>query len=171
MGTWTHTHTATRTFTHTATHLGGTITSALAETLLLIGVSVERISRVYSYEQAISAWIEERSLACLRVTLTPPGGTEVPGYSFDIDYTAWDPTQELRDQLARLRRQLAKEPRVTFGTSFVVIAVPRPGYGLSSQPGFSDRTTALPNFEGGFRHGTAGSGPGASVVLRSYRIP
>lgn len=49
MGTGTHTSTTTRTFTHTATHLGGIITSALAETLLAIGVSVDRIARVYSY--------------------------------------------------------------------------------------------------------------------------
>lgn len=171
MGTGTHTSTTTRTFTHTATHLGGIITSALAETLLAIGVSVDRIARVYSYDRAISAWIEEKSLGWVRVTLTRPGGIEVPGYSFDIDYTAWDPTQELRDQLARLRRQLAKEPRVANGTTYEVIAVPRPGYRLSSQAGFSDRTTALPSFEGGYRHGTAGSGPGASAVLRSYRLP
>jgi hypothetical protein len=169
MASSTHTNSTTRTFTHTATHLGGIITSALAETLLAIGVSVDRIASVYSYDDAISAWIEERSLRSVRVTLTRPGGTEAPGYSFDIDYTAWDPSQELRDQLARLRRQLAKEPRVASGTTFQVVAVPRPGYRLSDQPGFSDRTAALPSFDGGYRHGTAGSGPGASAVLRSFR--
>lgn len=170
MGTATYTNTTTRTFVHTATHLGGIITSALAETLLTIGISADRIPRVYAYEAAISAWIAEGSLASVRVTLTRPGGIETPGYSFDIDYTAWDPDQELRDQLARLRRQLAKEPPVATGTTFQVTAIPRTGYGLSTQPGFTDRTTALPSFDGGYRHGTAGSGPGASVVLRTYRI-
>lgn len=169
MATSTHTSTNTRTFTHTATHLGGIITSALAETLLAIGVAVDRITPVYSYERAISAWIAERSLGHVRVTLTRPGGTEVAGYSFEIVYTAEDPSQELRDQLARLRRQLDKEPRVPSGTTFTVIATPRPGYALSRQPGFYDRTTALPSFEGGYRHGTTGSGSGASAVLRSYR--
>ena len=170
MGTSTFTNTTTRTFAHTATHLGGIVISALAETLLAIGISVDRISPVFSYDGAISAWIAEKSLACVRVTLTRPGGTETAGYSFDIDYTAFDPTQELRDQLARLRRQMAKEPLVATGTTFEVVAVPRAGVRLSSQPGFTDRTTTLPSFEGGYRHGTAGSGPGASTVMRSYRI-
>ena len=170
MGTSTYTSANTRTFAHTATHLGGVITSALAETLLAIGVDADKVARVHSYEQAISSWIAEKSLASVRVTLTRPGGVEVPGYRFDVDYTALDPNQELRDQLARLRRQLAKEPRVATGTTFEVVAVPRPGFPLSSQPGFTDRTTALPNFDGGYRHGTAGSGPGASAVMRSFRI-
>lgn len=170
MSTSTSTNTTTRTFAHTATHLGGIITSALAETLLTIGVSVDRVSRVYDYDRAIGAWIEEQSLQCIRVTLTRPGGNESAGYSFDIDYTAYDPGQELRDQLSRLRRQLTKEPRVATGTRFEVIAVPRAGRPLSSQTGFSVRTTALPAFDNGYRHGTAGSGPGASAVLRSYRL-
>lgn len=170
MATSTYTNTTTRTFTHTATHLAGVITSSLAETLVTIGISVDKINHVYSYESAISAWIEERTLASVRITITPPGGAESAAYSFDIDYTAWNPDEELRDQLARLRRQLAKEPRVRTGTNFVVTVVPRPGFRLSDQPGWSDRTTALPSFNDGYRHGTAGSGPGAAVVLRSHRI-
>lgn len=170
MASTTYTSSNTRTFAHTATHLGGVITSALAETLLSIGIGADKVTRVHGYERAISAWIAEKSLASIRVTLTRPGGGEVPGYRFDIDYTALDPNQELRDQLARLRRQLVKEPRVATGTTFEVVAVPRPGFPLSPQPGFSDRTTALPSFEGGYRHGTAGSGPGASAVMRSFRI-
>lgn len=170
MATSTYTNTTTRTFTHTATHLAGVITSSLAETLLAIGIPVDTTTRVYGYEGAISAWIEERSLASVRITITPPGGAESAAYSFDIDYSAWNPDEELRDQLARLRRQLPKEPRVRPGTSFTVTIVPRPGYRLSDQPGWSDRATALPSFSGGYRHGTAGSGPGAAATFRSFRI-
>lgn len=170
MTTSTYTSTTTRTFTHTAAHLAGVVVSALAETLLTIGVSSDRVSRVYRFEAAITAWISERSLGKVRITLTSPGGVESAGYSFDIDYTAWDPDQEFRDQLARIRRQIAKEPRVRAGTDFEVIASPRPGWTLSDQPDWSTRQRALPAFNGGYRHGTAGSGPGASTVLRSYRI-
>lgn len=166
----TYTSTGTRTFTHTAAHLAGVIVSALAEILLTIGVSSDRVTRVYRYETAISAWISERSLAKVRVTLTSPGGVETAAYSFDIDYTAWDPEQEFRDQLSRIRRQVTKEPRVRPGSDFEVIASPLPGWTLSDQDGWSTRHGALPTFDGGYRHGTAGSGPGASAVLRSYRI-
>lgn len=170
MATSTYTSTYTRTFTHTATHLAGVITSALAETLLAIGISVDAVQGVYGYDAALSAWIEEQSLGSVRVTLTPPGGEEIAAYSFDIEYTAWDPAEEFRDQLARMRRQLAKEPRVRPGTSFSIIAKPRAGCPLSSQPGWSSRTTALPAFDTGYRYGTTGSGPGAAAVLRSHRI-
>lgn len=78
MGTSTYTNTTTRTFTHTATHLAGVIASALAETLVAIGISVDKISRVYGYESAISAWIEQRSLASVRITITPPGAPSPP---------------------------------------------------------------------------------------------
>ena len=168
--TTTFTTTSTRTFTQTATHLAGVMISALAETLLTIGVSAERVKRVYGYEAAISSWIEERSLGKVRVTLTPPGGTETAAYTFTIDYTAWDPDQEFRDQLARIRRQLAKEPRVRTGTDFAVIAFARPGSRLSDQPGWTSTNRALPSFDNGYRHGTAGSGPGASASLHSYRL-
>lgn len=166
----TYTHTNTRTFTHTATHLAGVIVSALAETLSTIGISADRVSSVHGYDTAIAAWIREQSLARLKITLTPPGGTETPGYSFEIDYSAWDPEQEFRDQLARIRRQIAKEPKVRSGTSFDVVATPRTGWNLSDQPGWSTTTRTLPSFNDGYRHGTAGSGPGASAVLRSHRL-
>ena len=168
--TTTFTTTSTRTFTQTATHLAGVMISALAETLLAIGVAVDRVQRVHGYEAAISSWIEERSLGKVRVTLTPPGGAETAAYAFNIDYTAWDPDQEFRDQLARIRRQLAKEPRVRTGTDFDVLAYARPGFRLSDQPGWTTTTRALPSFDGGYRHGTAGSGPGASASLHSYRL-
>ena len=162
--------TSTRTFTHTATHLAGVMISALAETLLAIGVSVDRVRRVYGYEAAISSWIEEQSLAKVLITLTPPGGAETAAYAFSIEYTAWDPDQEFRDQLARIRRQLVKEPRVRPGTNFDVIASARPGHRLSDQPGWTTRSRSLPFFDNGYLHGTAGSGPGASAHLHSYRL-
>jgi len=170
MSTWSYTTTATRTFTQTATHLAGVVVSALAETLLTIGVSVDRVSRVYGYEAAISAWIEERSLGKVRITLTTPGGVETAAYAFEIDYTVWDADQEFRDQLARIRRQICKEPRVRTGTDFNVIAFPRAGRVLSDQSGWSTMNRLLPTFSSGYRHGTAGSGPGAAAVLRSYRL-
>ncbi len=170
MSTTTLTTTSTRTFTHTATHLAGVMISALTETLVAIGVSVDRVTAVHGYEAAISAWIEERSLSKVRVTLTPPGGAETAAYAFNIDYTAWDPDQEFRDQLARIRRQLAKEPRVRPGTDFGVIASARPGRSLSDQPGWATTHRTLPSFDNGYRHGTAGSGPGASTLLHSYRL-
>ena len=168
--TSTFTTTSTRTFTHTATHLAGVMISALAETLLAIGVSSDRATRVHGYEAAIRAWIEERSLGKVRVTLTPPGGAETAAYAFYIDYTAWDPDQEFRDQLARIRRQLAKEPRVRSGTDFDVVAFARPDRTLSNQPGWRTTNRTLPPFGDGYRHGTAGSGPGASASLHSYRL-
>ena len=170
MSTTTFTTTSTRTFTHTATHLSGVMISALAETLVAIGVSADRVNRVCVYEAAISAWIEERSLGKIRVTLTSPGGVEAAAYAFHIDYSAWDPDQEFRDQLARIRRQLAKEPRIRTGTDFGVIALARPGRSLSDQPGWTTTNRTLPSFDDGYRHGTAGSGPGAAASLHSYRL-
>lgn len=170
MSTATYTTTATRTFTHTATHLAGVMISAIAETLLSIGVSADRVQRIREDEEAISAWIAECSLAKIKITLIPPAGTETAAYAFEINYTAWDPAQEFRDQLARIRRQLAKEPRVRTGTDYCVIASPRSGHRLSDQPGWTTNSRALPAFEDGYRHGTAGSGPGAAAVLLSYRL-
>lgn len=170
MATSTHTTTTTRTFTHTATHLAGIIASALAETLMTIGISVDKASRVYGYEATLGTWIQERSLSVIRITTTSPGGIESPAYSFVIDYTAFDPDEELRDQLARLRRQLVKEPRVQVGSDFTITAVPRAGFHLSDQSGWTSRRTPLPTFDDGYRHGTAGSGPGASAVFRSHRL-
>lgn len=170
MSTSTYTSTTVRTFTQTSTHLSGVIVAGLAETLIAIGVSASLVARVYPYESVFSTWIAERSLKSLKITLTPPTGVETAGYSFDIDYTSFDPSAEFRDQLARLRRQLAKEPRVLTGTTFEVIAYPLPGRPLSDQPGWSTTMRSLPSFSGGYRHGTAASGPGASAVLRSYRV-
>ena len=170
MGTSTYTSTTTRTFTHTATHLAGVVASVLAETLVSIGISADKVSRVYGYEAAISTWITERTLASIQITITPPRGVESAAYSFDIDYTAWNPDEELRDQLARLRRQMSKEPPVPIGTGFSVTMIPRPGFHLSDQAGWGIRTTVLPSFNNGYRHGTAGTGPGAAAVFRSHRI-
>lgn len=170
MSTSTFTTASTRTFTHTAAHLAGVMISAIAETLLSIGVSADRVERVHEDEQAISAWIAERSLGKVKVTLTAPGGVETAAYAFEIDYTTWDPTQEFRDQLARIRRQLAKEPRVHTGTDYCVLAYARSGHRLSDQPGWATINRALPAFRNGYRHGTAGSGPGAHAVLHSYRL-
>ena len=170
MATSTYTATTTRTFTHTATHLAGIITSALAETLIIIGISVDKAQRVCSYEATLSAWIQERSLGVIRITTTPPGGIESPAYSFVIDYTTFDPDEELRDQLARLRRQLTKEPRVPVGSDFTVTAVPRAGHNLSDRRGWSSPATQFPAFNDGSRPGTAGRGPGASAVFRSHRL-
>lgn len=163
------TSTTTYTFTRTATHLAGAITASLAETLLSIGISASEVARVYTYERAISAWIDEKSLSKVLVEIITPNGTLTVGYTWEIDYYTADPAQAFRDQLARLRRQLVKEPRVRSGSTFQVTAVHRPGWSLSEQPGWSWRTAALPDLSGGYRHGTTASGPGASAVLRSYR--
>ena len=168
--TSTFTTSRTITFTNTATHLAGAAVSALAETLLTIGISVDKISALYGHETVIAAWIEEQSLHRLEITLTPPAGKELAGYSVELDYTAWDPEQQFRDQLARIRRQSAKEPRVAIGTNFSVVVKPRPGRTLSSQPGWGSVDRVLPSFAGGYRHGTVGSGPGGSAVFRSHRI-
>jgi len=170
MSTLTYTSTTVRTFTQTSTQLSGVIVAGLVEILLAIGVSSSHAQRIYPYESVFSAWIAERSLGSLSITLTPPGGAETAGYSFDIDYTSFDPAVVFRDQLARLRRQLAKEPNVRSGTTFEVIAHAFPGRPLSDQPGWSTINRSLPSFSGGYRHGTAASGPGASAVLRSHRI-
>lgn len=164
------TNTATYTFTRTATHLAGAITASLAETLLSIGISAAEVKEVYTYERAILAWIDEKSLDKVLVEIVTPQGMVIPGYTWEIDYYAVDPAQAFRDQLARLRRQLTKEPRVRSGSTFKVTAIDRPGRILSEQPGWSWRTTALPDLSGGYRQGTAASGPGASAVLRSHRI-
>lgn len=163
------TNTATYAFTRTATHLAGAITASLAETLLSIGISAAEVQEIYTYEQAILAWINEKSLDKVLVEIVTPQGKVIPGYTWEIDY-AVDPAQAFRDQLARLRRQVAKEPRVQPGSTFKVTAIHRPGWSLSEQPGWSPRTTPIPDLSGGYRHGTAASGPGASAVLRSHRM-
>lgn len=163
------TSTTTYTFTRTATHLAGAITASLAETLLSIGISPAEVKEVYTYERAILAWIDEKSLGKVLVEIVTPQGGVIPGYTWEIDYHAVDAAQAFRDQLARLRRQLAKEPRVRSGSTFQVTAIHRPGWRLSEQPGWPSRTTPLPDLSGGYRHGTAASGPGAAAVLRSYR--
>lgn len=162
------TRTASRTFTQTATHLASAITSSLAETLLAIGISPSQVEHVHGYERAIAAWIDEQTLGKVLVEIRGPNGMPTRYYTWEIDYYAVDTSQAFRDQLARLRRQLAKEPQVPPWSTFEVTAVPRPGRTLSEQTGWSWRTTALTNLSGGHRHGTAASGPGASATLRSY---
>lgn len=169
MSTSVYTSTNTTTFVHTATHLAGVITSAMAELLLHVGIGVEEVKRVYAYDSAIAEWIGDQALSAVEITFRSPAGVERAGYTVEIDYTAWDPEAKFRDQLARIRRQMTKEPSVKPGTSFEVTVRPRLGRHLSDQPGWVTRTAPLPAHGRGLVHGTAASGPGAAAVLASHR--
>ncbi len=165
----TYTTTTTRTWSHTTTHLAGAVVGVLSETLIAIGFSWDKAKRVNTYETAIAAWLREKSLARLTITSTAPGSERVM-YTIDFDYFEEDGGQELRDQLARIRRQLGKESQVPADADFTITATPRPWASLSDQPGWSTRVTALPESGRSYRYGTAASGPGAAAVLSSYRL-
>lgn len=166
----TYTTTTARTWSHTTIHLAGAVVSVLADTLLAIGFAWSKVQRVNSYEKAITAWLNEKSLARLTITITAPGVSETVTHAIDFNYFEEDGDTELRDQLARIRRQLGKEPPVPSDADFTITATPRLYRELSDQPGWSTRLTALPEAGRSYRYGTAASGPGADAVLSSYRL-
>lgn len=166
----TYTNTTARTWIHTTTHLAGAVVGVLSETLLAIGFPWGKVERVNSYEEAIRAWLREKSLARLTITVTAPGVSETVTHAINFDYFETDGEAELRDQLARIRRQLGKEGQVPRGADFNITATPRFHHYLSDQPGWSTRSNALPEAGRSYRYGTAASGPGAAAVLSSYRL-
>lgn len=170
MGTSTRTTVSSTTFTHTATQLAGAVTSSLSELLLAVGIGVDKVTRLLQYEDDLAWWIERGELGEIVIELLPPGGGRQRGWTVSIDYSAFDPAGSFRDHLSRLRRRLHLEPEAAGGTDWAITVRPRPGRSLSDRPGWTTRTTALAQGGPGHRHGTVASGPGASAVLRSYRL-
>lgn len=163
-------NTTTRTFTHTATHLAGVIAPALAET---------PSPSAYQWTRSVGSTATRARSAPDRAALArigadhdhTTGGRRVRRLQPRIDYNyTWNPDEELGNSSPGRCRQLAKEPRVPIGTEFNVTVIPRSGFRLSDQSGWSDRTTALPSFNDGYRHGTAAYWSGAAAVFRSHRI-
>ena len=84
------TSTATRVVTraHTATHLSNAVAGAIADILGRLGISSRQLMADWPrlHDPAIRAWMEEGSLAAIRVECTQPGGKIEPIFEFPIDY-------------------------------------------------------------------------------------
>lgn len=165
MPTATATHLVTR--VHTATHLSNAVAGAIADILNRLGISSRQLMVDWpgQYDSAIRAWIEEGSLASVRVECTRPDGVAEPIFEFPIDYFD-DGSVELSHRHVALARQWVKINSVPSGTTIVVKCsysgahTPQPGWG----PCALAPTAHLQHIN----FGTLAAGPYASASVRMW---
>jgi hypothetical protein len=161
--------TATRVITraHTATHLSNAVAGAIADILGRLGISSRQLMADWPrlHDPAIRAWMEEGSLAAIRVECTQPGGKIEPIFEFPIDYFD-DGSVELSHRHVAIARQWAKINRVPAGSAVAVKCqytgthTPQSGWGSCDMAPTSHLNRV--NF------GTLAAGPYASLAVRMY---
>ena len=86
----TYTSVSTYTRTHTATHLADVILGSIADILGTLGIDATRVFADWDTDQrAISAWIEEGSLASVALECHQPGGAVAPIFEFPVSYVRY----------------------------------------------------------------------------------
>jgi hypothetical protein len=163
------TSTATRVITraHTATHLSNAIAGAIAEILGRLGISARLLMADWPqrYDPAIRAWMEEGSLASIRLECTQPNGKVEPIFEFPIEYFD-DGSVELSHRHVALARQWVKINTVPSGSSVEVkcqytgLHTPQNGWGSCDMAPTSHLQRV--NF------GTLAAGPYASAAVRMW---
>src|SRR5438270_5536135 len=116
----TYTSVTTYTRTHTATHLADVILGSVADILATLGIDATRVFADWDTDQrAISAWIEEGSLACVALECHQPSGTVAPILEFPVSYSGTgEGDRKFTADRASLARYLAKLQSVPRGTTY-----------------------------------------------------
>jgi Bacterial HORMA domain 2 len=163
----TYTSVSTYTRTHTATHLADVILGSIADILGTLGIDPTRVFADWDTDQrAISAWIEEGSLACVALECHQPGGAVAPIFEFPVSYIAGEGDRKFTADRAALARYLAKLQSVPRGTVYRIFCTYH-GY-HSDQQGWSPGTRASVSGMRSYSFGTLAAGPHASAGLRYF---
>jgi hypothetical protein len=166
MATVTSTNSYTR--THTATHLSDVIMTSLSDILNSLGIDPSRLYRDWNQDShAISAWIEEGTLATVSLECHQSAGKVDPIFEFPISYSAPGfGDRKFTADNASLMRYMAKIKSVPAGTTYKLFCTFNGRH--TPQPGWSTGTKAS---TAGLRSraiGTIGTSPDASASARVY---
>lgn len=166
--TSTNTHTTTYTRTHTATHLSDVVMASISEILATLGIDASRLYSDWRQDaSAISAWIEEGSLAAVVLECRRPSGVTDPIFEFAISYTAGGyGDKKFTSDNASLMRYAAKLKTVPTGTTFRLFCTFSMSH--SSQPGWSTGTRASTDGLRSRTIGTLAGGPHGTATTRLF---
>jgi hypothetical protein len=157
------THTRINTRTHTATHLADVVLGCLGDLLAHMGIDASRFQRNFDQnENAISAWIEEGSLAEIVLECHRPNGAIEPIFEFPVTYDSGG--SGFIDARAAFGRYLSKVTSAPAGSRYELICTfngehtPQTGWDPANRASTQNlRSTSL---------GTLGQGPHAGVSGR-----
>ena len=166
--TYTSTSVSTYTRTHTATHLADVILGSIADILGTLSIDVTRLFADWDTDQrAISAWVNEGSLACVALECHQPGGAVTPIFEFPVLYTTTgEGDRKFTADRASLARYLAKLQRVQSGTTYRLFCTFNGSH--SQQPGWNPGTRASTSGMRSYGFGTLASAPHANTSLRYF---
>ena len=164
----TYTSVSTYTRTHTATHLADVILGSIADILGTLGIDATRVFADWDTDQrAISAWIEEGSLASVALECHQPGGAVAPIFEFPVSYSGTgEGDRKFTADRAALARYLAKLQTVPTGTVYRLFCTYNGSH--SGQTGWSPGTRASLLGMRSYSFGTLAAGPHASAGLRYF---
>ena len=154
--------------THTATHLADVILGSIADILGTLGIDATRVFADWDRDQrAISAWIEEGSLACVALECHQPAGTVAPIFEFPVSYAiSGEGDRKFTADRAALARYLAKLERVPAGTVYRLFC--SFNFSHSDQSGWGTATRASLSGMRSYSFGTLAAGPHGSAGLRYF---
>jgi hypothetical protein len=164
----TYTSVSTYTRTHTATHLADVILGSIADILGTLGIDVTRVFADWDTDQrAISAWIEEGTLASVALECHQPGGAVAPIFEFPVSYVGTgEGDRKFTADRAALARYLAKLQTVPTGTVYRLFCNYNGSH--SNQAGWGTGTRASLSGMRSYSFGTLAAGPHASTGLRYF---
>lgn len=164
----TYTSVSTYTRTHTATHLADVILGSIADILGTLGIDATRVFADWDTDQrAISAWIEEGSLASVALECHQPGGAVAPIFEFPVSYVGTgEGDRKFTADRAALARYLAKLQSVPKGTVYRLFCNYNGSH--SDQTGWGPGTRASLSGMRSYSFGTLAAGPHASAGLRYF---
>ena len=164
----TYTSVSTYTRTHTATHLADVILGSIADILGTLGIDATRVFADWDTDQrAISAWIEEGTLASVALECHQPGGAVAPVFEFPVSYVGTgEGDRKFTADRAALARYLAKLQTVPTGTVYRLFCNYNGSH--SNQAGWGPATRASLSGMRSYSFGTLAAGPHASAGLRYF---
>jgi hypothetical protein len=164
----TYTSVSAYTRTHTATHLADVILGSIADILGTLGIDATRVFADWDRDQrAISAWIEEGSLASVALECHQPGGTVAPVFEFPVSYVGTgEGDRKFTADRASLARYLSKLQTVQTGTVYRLFCSYNGSH--SDQAGWGPGTRASLAGTRSYSFGTLAAGPQASAGLRYF---
>jgi hypothetical protein len=164
----TYTSVSTYTRTHTATHLADVILGSIADILGTLGIDATRVFADWDTDQrAISAWIEEGSLASVALECHQPSGAVAPIFEFPVSYAGTgEGDRKFTADRAALARYIAKLQSVPKGTVYRLFCSYNASH--SDQSGWSPASRASLSGMRSYSFGTLAAGPHASAGLRYF---
>jgi hypothetical protein len=164
----TYTSVSTYTRTHTATHLADVILGSVADILGTLGIDATRVFADWDTDQrAISAWIEEGSLASVALECHQPDGSIAPIFEFPVSYVGTgEGDRKFTADRAALARFLAKLQSVPRGTVYRIFCSYNGSH--SDQRGWGPGSRASVSGMRSYSFGTLAAGPHGSAGLRYF---